>query len=458
MDGMAVLVQSMIPAESAGVIFTADPLTGNPWKFVLNSSFGLASRLVDGLAPADRFVLAWDTAEILEKSILTKPDTLVFQGEHICQVALPEAKQRAASLTDQQAQSIAELALRVDRAFDRRMDLEWAVVGDQFFLLQARPLTALPPFFPYEMSEKEAEETWNLSLDSFGKINPNERLVAPFHRDNSWLEMWNRFRTADDIFPHPIAQERDFNGYRYSTEWHWAKTERDWPRIENWLDEHEPRLRQGWLAQLEHARQANSWLDEKMTAAVASPTTRAVDWLRLDLAFFPIEKENHASGWYASQWLHAFCEGLLTRFTAEVIPIAVIPDLPAALLQGLSCRSVERAIDAQTLGRGLRESFVREAFITQPLSQVVPFLSKHHPDCTFLQAFADFCYRYGHEIPSVEGKQNAYDPDLGGALLLIKNSILGLGVDARTNQQQAAHRRKAIENSRSELAADQPAG
>ncbi len=87
-DGMAVLVQMMIPAESSGVIFTADPVTGNPWRFVLNATFGLGSRLVDGSAPADRFVLAWDTNEILEKRIVRKPNALFFQDQNWREVPL----------------------------------------------------------------------------------------------------------------------------------------------------------------------------------------------------------------------------------------------------------------------------------------------------------------------------------------------------------------------------------
>jgi len=123
-DSIGVLVQTLIPAESSGVAFTVDPVTGNLWHFVLNATFGLAPRLVDGSAPADRFVLAWDNGEILEKRIVRKPGALVFQDERVCEVALPERQPQTTSLSDEQAQAVGKMALAADRTFDRRMDLE----------------------------------------------------------------------------------------------------------------------------------------------------------------------------------------------------------------------------------------------------------------------------------------------------------------------------------------------
>ena len=74
-DQMAVLVQEVIPADTAGVIFTADPATGNPWRFVLDSAFGLARDVVGGHAASDTFVLDWE-GEILERRVVEKPTML----------------------------------------------------------------------------------------------------------------------------------------------------------------------------------------------------------------------------------------------------------------------------------------------------------------------------------------------------------------------------------------------
>lgn len=87
-----------------------------------------------------------------------------------------------------------------------------------------------------------------------------------------------------------------------------------------------------------------------MTVAVNSPVTRAVDLIRMTLAYEREEYEMQAAVWYASQWMIFTCEEMLKRFIEEVMPSTGISDLPAGLRQGLSCYSVERTIAAQALG------------------------------------------------------------------------------------------------------------
>jgi pyruvate,water dikinase len=447
LDGMAVLVQAMIPAEIAGVIFTADPITGNPWRFVLNSTFGLAQKLVDGSAPADRFVLAWDTAEILEKRIEKKTSQLVFQDMNLVEETLPDSRQKIASLSDEQTREIGQMALTIDRVFDRRMDVEWGIAGGRLYLLQARPLTALPPFFPHELSLEEAALTWKPYLNRHGTMNRQERLVAPYYRERWLLQLWNYYLTPDDVFPHRIGLERDFNGYRYSTEWQWGGYPGpvDWQRIERWLDEHEPRLRRQWLSQLEHVHQANHWLDTEVARLQSSPNSRAVDWVRTALLYEREEYQMQAVVWYASQWMIFNCEGLLKWFFNEVMHAAGILNLPAGLLQGLSCYSVEITRAAQVLGRTVDEEEVRQAFAEQPLSQVIPFLQKYHVGCTFLQNLSNLCRTYGLERSAFQNRQNPEDQDTEGVLLTIKMSMFSQGMDAMLKLAESAARRQGVE-------------
>ncbi len=122
---MAIIVQEMVPAERSGVIFSVDPLTGNPWRFVLNATFGLAQDLVAGDSPADQFVLDWDAGKILERKIAEKQMMLLADKSGLETVNLPFGKRRVPSLTGQMIKQLWQLALRLDRAFDRRVDVEW---------------------------------------------------------------------------------------------------------------------------------------------------------------------------------------------------------------------------------------------------------------------------------------------------------------------------------------------
>ena len=115
---MAVLVQAMVEADSAGVAFTANPLTGRRDEVVITAVRGLGERLVSGEAVGDEWVVRGEDATLRRES------------------------ERA--LDAGQALEIAALARRVEARFGPPQDVEWAISDGELYLLQARPMTALP--------------------------------------------------------------------------------------------------------------------------------------------------------------------------------------------------------------------------------------------------------------------------------------------------------------------------
>lgn len=116
--GMAVLVQSMVAADAAGVAFTADPMTGNRDVAVVTAVRGLAEALVGGEAVGDEWVV---------------------HGEHA------ERRRRTEGVIGaDKAQAIATMARRAEAIFGTPQDVEWAIARGELFMLQARPMTALP--------------------------------------------------------------------------------------------------------------------------------------------------------------------------------------------------------------------------------------------------------------------------------------------------------------------------
>ena len=118
---LAVVVQVMVPAEAAGVAFTANPVTGDRTETTISAVRGLGERLVSGEGVADEWVVRGVGAA---KAILRRRVDGV--------------------LTAEQVQAVAELARRIEGHFGTPQDVEWAVVGGKLFVLQARPMTALP--------------------------------------------------------------------------------------------------------------------------------------------------------------------------------------------------------------------------------------------------------------------------------------------------------------------------
>ena len=118
----AVIIQQMVPAESAGVAFSADPVSGRRGIAVVASVRGLGDALVSGEATGDSFHV--DRAGRIVRR------ELAGQG-------------RASSLQDSQVPQVASLARQAARYFGRPQDIEWAIAGDCLYLLQSRPITSL---------------------------------------------------------------------------------------------------------------------------------------------------------------------------------------------------------------------------------------------------------------------------------------------------------------------------
>lgn len=143
---LAVVVQRMVDAEAAGVMFTANPLTGRRQQAVIDASPGLGEAVVSGAVNPDHFVVDTGTGQVLErrlgdKRILVRP----LPGGGTESVDVPGAG-ASACLTYAQATELAALGGRVERHFGSPQDTEWALDGDgRLWLTQSRPITTLYP-------------------------------------------------------------------------------------------------------------------------------------------------------------------------------------------------------------------------------------------------------------------------------------------------------------------------
>lgn len=432
---MALLIQPVLPAASAGVIFTADPRTGNPWHFVINATWGLAQALMSGSAPADKFVVAWDTGEIVERQVAEKTTMLQTNEQGVATNLTPLAQQKDPALTDEQIRAVAHLALTLDRAFDRRVDVEWVVADDKVHVVQVRPLTALPTFFPHELSATEATFTWTPSDPVWYRpAKPGERLVAPFFHDRWALELWLR-HSPGEYFPQQMGRERDFNGYRYQTPWQWGGTIHTPEEHIAWLTVHEADLQMLWLAQQRTMQETC-----QRTMQTRRLAQRAAELIPALLDLRAAEIDFMAATWGAPQWMIFTCEWLLKAFLKTIAPDFAI----GRLLQGLPCLSQTRTEQAQALGRAIVEPTVRTAFIEQPLDQVLPYLVQNDSDCQFLHAYTAFCWQFGMCPPTWPAAWRG-DDNQAQILLVIKKSLLGEGQDARTVRAVGAHERMKAE-------------
>jgi phosphohistidine swiveling domain-containing protein len=140
---LAVIVQEMVPSETAGVLFTANPLTGLRTETVVDATFGLGEALVSGLVEPDRYVVSAG-GRIVSKTLGRKALAIRAQeGGGTVKSSLDAAGRQA--LPDGAILELARLGQRLSAEFGAPQDIEWAGVDGQFYLLQARPITTLYP-------------------------------------------------------------------------------------------------------------------------------------------------------------------------------------------------------------------------------------------------------------------------------------------------------------------------
>ncbi|WP_328630622.1 rifamycin-inactivating phosphotransferase [Streptomyces sp. NBC_00356] len=151
---MAVVVQRMVRPESSGVLFTADPVTGNRKVATVDAGFGLGEALVSGLVNPDVFRVR--DGEVVERTIAAKQRAVyALPGGGTEEVTVDAPRQEQPALTDAQVVRLVGLGRRIEAHFGRPQDIEWCLADTdpgtdpgtdaEFQIVQSRPITTLFP-------------------------------------------------------------------------------------------------------------------------------------------------------------------------------------------------------------------------------------------------------------------------------------------------------------------------
>jgi phosphoenolpyruvate synthase/pyruvate phosphate dikinase len=141
---MAVVVQQMVFPQSAGVLFTADPVTSNRKVVSIEASFGLGEALVAGLVNADVYRVR--DGEVIAKAVAAKQLAIHARpAGGTRELVIERESQEQPALTDAQILRLAQLGRRIEAHFGQPQDIEWCLVDDGFQFVQSRPITTLFP-------------------------------------------------------------------------------------------------------------------------------------------------------------------------------------------------------------------------------------------------------------------------------------------------------------------------
>ncbi|WP_405436346.1 phosphoenolpyruvate synthase [Streptomyces avidinii] len=141
---MAVVVQRMAFPQSSGILFTADPVTGNRKVATVDAGFGLGEALVSGLVNPDVFTVR--DGEVVARAIAAKQRAVTaLPAGGTQEVAIDVQQQEQPALTDAQVVRLVRLGRRIEAHFGSPQDIEWCLVDDDFRIVQSRPITTLFP-------------------------------------------------------------------------------------------------------------------------------------------------------------------------------------------------------------------------------------------------------------------------------------------------------------------------
>ena len=173
---LAVVVQHMVDAQVAGVLFTANPLTGKRRQAVIDANPGLGEAVVSGMTNPDHFVITTSTGEIVERHLGDKQVIIQATSGGGTKSQERKTQSKVACLSDIRVRELAELGSRVEALYGASQDIEWAIdATGHIFLLQARPITTL---FPLPAGAPSTDEVLRAYL-SFNIQQGTYRLFTP---------------------------------------------------------------------------------------------------------------------------------------------------------------------------------------------------------------------------------------------------------------------------------------
>ncbi len=141
---LAAVVQEMVESETAGVLFTANPVNGNTEELQINASFGLGESVVSGRVTPDEYVCSRD-GKVLRRVIGTKETEIVYNetGTGTRTLDVSAERRRGPALTDEEISELVRQGILIEELYGCPMDIEWAVANETVYILQARAITTL---------------------------------------------------------------------------------------------------------------------------------------------------------------------------------------------------------------------------------------------------------------------------------------------------------------------------
>lgn len=212
---LAVVVQKLVFSDSSGVMFTVNPINGKRSEILINAAWGLGEAVVSSLVTPDTAIFDKKNSRIVCHEIADKRVMTVRSTSGSQETPVDEPLRKKSALTKTHLLELAKMGCRIEDYYGMPMDVEWALEKGKLFIVQARPITALPPeWIP-------PEENVHYSKGSLAEHLPNP--VSPlfatmglFHANKAAHVLWKHMfgKSISKLWPQNGAYTT-INGYVY---------------------------------------------------------------------------------------------------------------------------------------------------------------------------------------------------------------------------------------------------
>jgi pyruvate,water dikinase len=141
---LAVVVQLLVPAEVAGILFTVNSITGVRDQALINASWGLGEAIVGGKVTPDTINVDKATGQVVDYEVADKQVMTVRVNGATEEQPVPESLRKVPALSEKHTRQLTELGTDIESLYEMPMDIEWTLTDGELAIVQARPITALP--------------------------------------------------------------------------------------------------------------------------------------------------------------------------------------------------------------------------------------------------------------------------------------------------------------------------
>ena len=452
-DGLslAVVVQTLVPAEAAGILFTANPVTGHRDQAIISAAWGLGEAVVGGLVTPDNITLDKVSGQVIQRETADKQVLTARIDGGTEEQPVPAELRRAPVLGDEIAAELVRLGVQIEELYGLPMDIEWALADGAFAIVQARPITALPePEASTPIEWKLPNPKGQYMRASVADFMPNpvsplfETLSVPAVARVGVKEVMRPLTRSEPKLPDYILTINSYvyiNGTYTLREWWWILTRMmlSFPRllreaIPLWRDKIRPH----------YAATVERWQDRSVAELSVAELWAGIQEVN-DAAML-----HFASLLVATTGASAGAEMLFSRVYDKLIRRAGDPEAPVFLM-GYDSTPIQAEKSLYDLAGWTHERpALAEHVLSTPSADIAArFLDSPPGEEGGVRDWPDFCQHlqahlntYGHIIYDLDFAKPLPLDDPTPMLETIKMYLRGGGTNPHTRQRAAQEKRE----------------